>query len=109
MKNESILGLQIGLAKIAEQELDDVKLALKIFKIKKKVDDTVAPMREALAKAINRDELGDQEAIRKATELGMEETDITLDTLTLDDLKPFHLSVQTLGYLSPILEEEEEK
>lgn len=97
--NNEIWQANLALGKIGKNDIS-AKLAFKLFKIKKKLEDEALIINESLK---GKDE--DDKEVEEVMEL---ENDIDIDKIKASELEELKLSVQDVFYLEPIIDFEEE-
>ena len=99
LTNNEIWQANLALGKIGKNDISG-KLAFKLYKIKKKLEDEALIINESLK---GKDE--DDKEVQEVMEI---ENEIDIDKIKVSELEELKLSVQDVFYLEPIIDFEEE-
>ncbi len=100
LKNEQIYWINSIFNKICNEEMN-AKLAFKLFKIKKKLEDEASIIQEALK--------GKEENQEEIDQVMKIENEIDIEKLKASELEELKLSMQDVFYLEAIIDFEEGK
>ena len=95
LTNQQIWDSNLSLGKIGKKDIS-AKLAFKLFKIKKKLEDEAIIIQESLE--------GKDENYKEIDEVLEIENEIAIEKITASELEELKLSVEDVFYLEPIID-----
>ncbi|MDU1316663.1 hypothetical protein [Anaerococcus hydrogenalis] len=100
LKNEELYNINAILSKLFEQKTS-AKLAFKLYKIKRKLEDEIIIINESLK--------GKEEDEKEVNEVLVMENEIDIEKIKASELEELKLSMQDVFYLEAIIDFEEEE